>query len=345
VQLLDHVLVLLSGGDPGAAGDNRTSAACPAGSFLNKAFRYTYGFRRGSALVVTDPPAGLTIGELSERTRVAAPTLRTWEVRYGFPRPARLASGHRRYRQQDVELIADVLRQRAAGVSLGAALSRAARRAAEPEPSVYAAVRERHPGLTPLVLRKSAVLALTRAIEDECCARAERGLLCVSFQSERRYRQSEQRWAELARTARHVVVFADFAATSGSGAAPLKVAVPADAPLRREWILVCDAPGYAACLTGWEFPADAAVADSDRRFEVLWTADPQAVRDAATACVQLATVFAPELGWLAADIPADPPPPASEDLRRAAGLLTRMAGYLDQAAVTQSGARVGGRSG
>ena len=67
---------------------------------------------------------GLAIGELVERTGVSEGTLRVWERRHGFPVPKRLASGHRRYSESDVELVAGVLRERAAGLSLAAAIAR-----------------------------------------------------------------------------------------------------------------------------------------------------------------------------------------------------------------------------
>ena len=44
---------------------------------------------------------GLSIGELARRTGVPAATLRSWEDRYGFPRPQRLGGGHRRYAEGD----------------------------------------------------------------------------------------------------------------------------------------------------------------------------------------------------------------------------------------------------
>lgn len=115
-----------------------------------------------------------------------------------------------------------------------------------------------------------------------------------------------------------------------AGDGPLKVPVPADAPLRREWLLVCDAPDYPACLTGWEHPGQKARADSERRFETLWTVDPRAVRDAAGICAQLTHEFLPGLERPLTDMSAGAPTEASADLRRAAGLLNRMVGYLDE---------------
>lgn len=44
-----------------------------------------------------------TIGALSRATGVPPDTLRTWERRYGFPKPERTDTGHRRYSQATVE--------------------------------------------------------------------------------------------------------------------------------------------------------------------------------------------------------------------------------------------------
>ena len=52
--------------------------------------------RRGSG-GASDVAAWLSIGALSRATGIAIETLRTWESRYGFPRPERKPSGHRLY--------------------------------------------------------------------------------------------------------------------------------------------------------------------------------------------------------------------------------------------------------
>ena len=278
---------------------------------------------------MTEPPDGMTIGDLAGRTGVPAATLRSWETRYGFPCPQRMTTGHRRYGPRDLGLVEEVVRQRAAGLSLPAAIAQATAEPAAADPSVFAVLRRRHPGLQPQVLRKATLLALTRAIEDEYCARAERALLFASFQEQRFFRRSAARWRELAQTAEAVVVFADFAAAGGGDGAPWQVPVPAGAPLRREWVLVCEARDYPVCLAGWEFPGQRGTADASRRFEVVWSLDPRPVRDAARTCAGLAESFSPGLDVLGR-LPAEPPPPVGAELQRATGLLTRMASYLDQ---------------
>jgi len=56
-------------------------------------------------------------------------------------------------------------------------------------------------------------------------------------------------------------------------AVPLTVRIPADAPLRREWFMVCAAPDYPAFVSAWEFPGQPGVPDARRRVEVLWSVD------------------------------------------------------------------------
>jgi hypothetical protein len=102
----------------------------------------------------------------------------------------------------------------------------------------------------------------------------------------------------------------------------------AGAPLRREWVLVCEARGDPACLVGWETPGQPQASGAGRRFEVLFTLDPRPVRDAAVTCARLAESFSPGLELLGR-LPAEPAPPVSADLQRATGLLTRMSAYLD----------------
>ena len=271
----------------------------------------------------------LTIRELAERTGVAPATLRSWEARYGFPEPTRLAGGHRRYAERDVAAVLDVLRHRGSGLALEAAVRRTT---SEPprSRSLYAELRRRHPELTPQPLFKTSLLALSRAIEDECCARAEQPVLVGGFQRGTFLRESHARWVELARTAQVAVVFADTCTPGEPGpAGPVEVALPHEAPLNREWIVVCDAPDLPACMAAVERPGQEGVRDSRRRFEALWTVDPRAVRSATRVAVALADEYRP--GWRSGERGslADEPPAASADLRRASDLLTRTMGYLD----------------
>jgi DICT domain-containing protein len=289
-------------------------------------------------------PAVLTISEVSRRTGIPVAGLRNWEQRYGLPRPQRSASGRRRYREADCALLADVLRRRAGGLSLGAAMAQAVASAGEnPEQSIFARLRRLHPGQRVHVLNKAVLAAVTRAIEDECCARAQRPVLLGSFQRQRFYQAAAPRWADLARTAEQTVIFADFERVRQLPGPLTEVPVSEKSPLRREWALVCDAPDHPACVAGWEHPGQGQRRDQDRVFEVLWSVDPQVVRSAARIGIGLAAAAAPELpGQLEARLSGEPGP-SSADLRRASSLLERTLDYV--ATIDRSEPRGAGQPG
>jgi DICT domain-containing protein/predicted DNA-binding transcriptional regulator AlpA len=275
------------------------------------------------------PGSGIGIGEMVERTGVAEATLRMWERRYGFPTPERLASGHRRYSEREIELIRAVAAKRAAGLALPVAIEQVQSEGSQPAMSVYAALRRRRPDLEPRLLLKPLMLALSHAIEDEALARAQRLMVFGSFQRERFYRQAQLRWRELDRTAEVAVVFADFARLCTPGDAPVEVPVPRDHPLNREWALVCEGQDFALCLTGWEPPESGAGPEGMRRFEAIWTVEPEVVREASRICCAIAAARRPVVAE-AARARLEAPPSASPEsqLRLASSVTARMLSHV-----------------
>lgn len=270
----------------------------------------------------------LSIGDVAARTGVPVGTLRTWETRYGVPAPAREVGGHRRYSTADVELVLETLRQRAGGLAMPVAVERAKSHLQPSGSSVFAALRNRHAELSVQTLRKPTLLALCRAIEDECCAQADRPLLFASFQYERHYRASERRWRDLSRTARGAFVFADFEEPGSLAVQPVEVAVPADASLNREWVLVCESDDHPGCVVGWEPPGQSARPERQRQFEMLWSLDPTVVRDAARIGAALSEQYRPELRFPFWDLLEEPPPTMSPATRRATHVFDRMLAYF-----------------
>lgn len=278
-----------------------------------------------------DGTTALSIGELARRTGVPAGTLRSWERRYGVPDPGRAGSGHRRYSATDVDLVLDTVRHRSSGLSMPMAVERARGNQSTANQSVYAGLRHRHPGLRVQSLRKPAVLALSRAIEDECCMRAELPLLFAGFQEERHFRASEKRWTDLSRTARSAVVVARFERTDASSR-PVRLRLPDTSALDREWFLICDAPDYPGCVAGWERPGRSDEPDDARRFETLWSVDPQVVRDAARLFASAAERLRPGVCADALPLLEQTPPPSSPQTRNASAVLDRMIEYVTAAA-------------
>ena len=266
----------------------------------------------------------LRIRDVVERTGVGEATLRAWEARYGFPEPRRLDSGHRRYDERDVEAVRQAVRLRDGGVPVKEAIERARRGAEEPAGSIFAALRRERPELQVSRLPKRSLIAISRAIEDESAYGARDLLLFGAFQRERHYRASEPRWRELSRACELACVFADFKGVRHPRGGPVEIPIDARDPLAREWSVVCDSSDRAACMVGWEPPGQEGVADFDRQFETIWTADRETARSAARICCGLA----PEHTGAIVERLAEPVVRSGDELRRAEALTGRMIAYL-----------------
>jgi DNA-binding transcriptional MerR regulator len=273
-------------------------------------------------------PSGLSTTQLAALTGVPAATLRIWEARHGFPAPARLGGGHRRYDEHDVELVRAVVRGRDEGLSLGAAIERALAADMPAPASIFAGLARRRPDLQSMTLGKRALLALSRAIEDDHLAAARSGVLVGSFQTARFYRQSERRWRELSRNARVAVALADFKRLHRPARGPVQVPVRRDHPLAREWAVVMHAPGASACLAGWEIPAASEPAEAERRFEVLWSPEPEVVLDALATATELIAPLAPDVAGALESAQLQAVAPSSPELRAAVKQAHRMVAYI-----------------
>ena len=209
-----------------------------------------------------------------------------WEARHGFPRAERLPSGHRRYPREEVERVLEVVRARDGGLSLAAAVERLAPAgAASPETSIYAGLRRRRPDLHPYPVPKRLLVAVSHAIEDECVGarRARppprlvpaRGVLPRGRAALARV-LTQRRAGDRARRLRAAGL------SRRTGRSRCRSGATTRWP--SEWAIVCDAPGFSACLAGRERQVT-----GERVFEVLWSVEPEVVRDAALIGLELAS--------------------------------------------------------
>jgi DICT domain-containing protein len=276
----------------------------------------------------------LAIKDLAEQTGVAAGTIRMWEQRYGFPEPSRTAAGYRIYTEQDVVALRRVVAYRSRGLSVPAALERArSLEGATDRPSIFAALAAGDAPVRPQKLHRPTLIALSRAIEEEAMARAAGPIVISAFQSEDNYRAVEHRYRRLAHVADAVGVFADFEqACTGDEDAPAEIPIGLGEPLGHEWAVVVDAPGYAACLVGWETPSR----DGERIFEAVWTMDAPVVRRAAQVGAAIAARSAPEWSERLLAMLADRPLAVEAPAPGLTALTNRMIGYLDATAAGSS---------
>ncbi len=268
--------------------------------------------------------AALSIGDVVAATGVGEATLRAWERRFGFPSPHREPSGHRRYSPLEVEQIRAVVRERDRGLSLGTAIERVTAEPAGP-PSLFAPLRERRPDLLPLPIRKPQMLHLSHAVEEESAARAERALMIGAFQRPRFYRESETRWRRLAKVAGLAFVLAAFEEPRRPPGGPVEVPIATTEPVADEWAVICLAPGYSACLIGWENVAAAEAPDAERSFDALLSVEPSVVREVAVAAVAIAVAGEPEVAERARDYLDRTPDSSRRSQLRLAGAITARA--------------------
>lgn len=208
-----------------------------------------------------------------------------------------------------------------AGLSVSTALTRARASITAPPESIFAAVCQSRPELHPQTLNPVVLSRISRAIEDECLARAKPGLLIGGFQRKRLYERAADRWVELAANMELTLVWADFAHLRVRRGAPCEIPIRPDSPLCREWMLIA-APG---CVLARQ-RAGGGHGRGPRVFDAIWSPDPEVVHQAACAAVSLLddqTLAQRALGVLG-------PPPSSTppELRHAAALTNRIIGYL-----------------
>jgi DICT domain-containing protein len=278
--------------------------------------------------------AALTIREVAARSGVPAGTLRMWEERYGFPSPERLPSGHRRFTQDQVDAVRAVIATRESGLSLPAAIERVTGAEDERRDSLYAVLRLRRPELAPELIPKPRMIALSHAIEDECLARAHAPVLIGSFQQARFFGAEQSRWQGFAATAAVAVAFADFETRTDTQ--PVQLHIDRDHVLTREWAIVCLAPAASAALAGWEPPGQDDVPDGERRFEAIWTVDPELVYEAADAAAALAERVEQDVASRIRDALGPRPAPSGADVRGVAALARRMVAYVSGASPSRS---------
>lgn len=273
----------------------------------------------------------LAIRDVAEQTGIAAGTLRMWEQRYGFPSPDRTESGYRRYPTEVVDVLRRVVDLRERGLSVPAAIEQARGHATVTDrASLYAALAADQ---KPQLLRKRTLIALSRAIEDEAMSHAAAPVAFAAFQHVAFYRRVEHRYRALGRMADSLAVFADFPrAHEREGVLELPIG-PHDA-LANEWAVIVDAPGYAACLVAWERPSAVergGPGDLDRRFETIWTIDPQATRRAAVAAARIAGRSDPLAGERLQELLAERPLAMDRPAPALTALTNRVVAYVDEA--------------
>ena len=168
--------------------------------------------------------------------------------------------------------------------------------------SVVTRLLEFFPDWRPQMYFKTSLTALSHAMEDRVLVDSDAPLVIASFQRERFYRQEAHRYRRIANKTDQVYVLAapeaDF--TNSSDVYETIAFDPKDS-LAQEWHLVVIGRQYACCLICGEKPATApnkkatSAMDASRRFEGIWTFDPEVSVKAAEILLERILDYRPEL--------------------------------------------------
>ncbi|EAW39053.1 DICT sensory domain-containing protein [Lyngbya sp. PCC 8106] len=145
---------------------------------------------------------------------------------------------------------------------------------------------------------KSSLTALSHAIEDLVLARSDQPLVIANFQQERFYRQEIRRYRQIAQQSDQVYILAvpEVSSNVSVNTEPYEIIpLKPDDQLAQEWHLVIVAADYTACLICREQLEAGYIVDQARRFQGLWTFDPQVSRSAARWLLDYIVADSPQL--------------------------------------------------
>ena len=159
-------------------------------------------------------------------------------------------------------------------------------------------LRQTLPHLRTQMYFKSALVALSHALEDLVLAGSDAPLVIANFQRERFYRQEINRYRRIGQCTDQVYVLAAPERESGfSINNGLYETIPLDNSdrLTQEWHLIIVGGDYTACLVCREQTTSAAAIDQARRFEGIWGFDNPVGREAARLMLKRVIEYRPEL--------------------------------------------------
>lgn len=156
------------------------------------------------------------------------------------------------------------------------------------------------------VYYKNTLVSLCHALEDHILDDDSSPLVITAFQQGKWYLQEADRYGEIAKKARHVVIMA--ASETGFAEHPTSqlpnvdlVGLDASDPVAEEWHLIIISPTYTAMVLCQELsPEDYGAAglpasDLERKFYGLWTFEPELVQETVDLAISHIGEYNPEL--------------------------------------------------
>jgi DICT domain-containing protein len=185
---------------------------------------------------------------------------------------------------------------------------------------------------------KNTLVSLCHALEDHILNDDSKPLVITAFQQGKWYLQEAERYADITKKARHVVIMA--APSGGWAEHPTSklsnvdlVGLDTKDPVAEEWHLIILSPKYTAMVLCQELSeSDYGTAgvpqnDLERKFYGLWTFEPELVKETAELVISHINSYKPELGHKLLEYQNEIQPhlAAPEDL---SAVVSRVVDYL-----------------
>lgn len=164
--------------------------------------------------------------------------------------------------------------------------------------SILQELMQLHAGLQPQVYLKSALTALSHALEDLILVGKDKPLVIANCQHERIYRREDRRYRQIAQHTDQIYIFATPERESGLAVnTGLLETIPlsSEDPLVDEWHLLIMSEQFAACLVCHSLSNLKVDQPEGQKLEGIWTFDRQICAYTAQQLIQRIVQYRPEL--------------------------------------------------
>lgn len=144
-----------------------------------------------------------------------------------------------------------------------------------------------------LPLTKATLVHLSHILEDIVLRNDLPAFLFTGFQESSHWRSETERYRELAGRLRQVTIFAGQPLPDDSVANVLQITLDDDDPFRQEWFLAVLSAEFSAVLCGLD-NLEPAINESLRRFDTIWSFEPEVVNIALDVVEQQLAHYYPQ---------------------------------------------------
>lgn len=195
--------------------------------------------------------------------------------------------------------------------------------------SVFHSIRALFPvDWQPITCSKATLIDFSHAIEDVFIVHRLRGVLFTGFQESSYWQQEVQRYRHLSQIAQQVCIFAGRSLPDDATYREVRVTLPEDSPLCQEWFVIGLTEHFSILLAGLD-RLEPVEHDALRRFETLWTFDPDLISSVLAMLLDLVRQQRPEkAAQVEAAVQRFPPRPP--DAHYASLIVQKFLGHLEQ---------------